>query len=354
MSYRIYLSGNMVVLLNTDYKPNNKRTSTWRVEKLPRNQVWYEYNPTDAPIVYSLYYDHPERDLILDAQYGEFQKSDGSGFADDATLQAYLDATLGSGPENYALSAARGDVLGVKTLNKFGRAVSGVQSTTTDIWDRADATPTQQIWLAPTAARIHTIASTDAQDTTGGTGVNTVIISYLPDWDTKETTETVTGDLNAGIPMLNAAVMIHRMKTVPQATTADNNVGIITATAATDGTVTAQILALEGQTQMAIYGIPSTQTLYLDDIHGSINKSSGSAATINFKLVVNPNPNVQTVSFLIKNTRGVQSTGTSSEAWNFTPPYKIAGPAIIKMQGIASTSDVEGSAGFDGYIVDNV
>jgi len=33
--------------------------------------------------------------------------------------------------------------------------------------------------------------------------------------------------------------------------------------------------------------------------------------------------------------------------------FELAGPAIIKIQGIASAADIDGSAGFDGYLVDN-
>ena len=252
-------------------------------------------------------------------------------------------------------NVAAGNAEDMHPVNKFGRAPTGVQTTASDIWDRCNATPTQQIWLAPTAARIHTIASDSAagEDDSGGTGATTVIVSYLADWDTKETTETVSGDLNAGIAMTNAAVMIHRMKVVPQATSTTPNEGTITATAATDATVTAQINPGEGQTQMAIYGIPSTQTLYIDDFYMSINKAQATAGTINASLVVNPNPDVQTLAFLIKNTRGVQSTGTSSAPFPFIPSYKVSGPAIIKLQGIASAADIEGSAGFNARLVDN-
>lgn len=252
-----------------------------------------------------------------------------------------------------ALRISKGDQTGYMGVNKFGAAPSGIQTTATDIWDRADATPTQQIWLAPTAARIHTIASDSVNDTTGGTGANTVQIKYLADWDTAEAVETVTGNLNAGIAMTNAAVMIHRMKVVPQATSTTANVGTITATAATDGTVTAAILPGNGQTEMAIYGIPSTQTAYLTKWRCNIDKSSVTPATADFQLRVNPNPDVQTVSFLRKNDISLQSTGSNMFESEFNPYIKITGPAIIKVQAMASAADLDGESAFDLIVVNN-
>jgi len=276
----------------------------------------------------------------------------------------YQDGTLitfGISPKGYKIPAdpmleiAAGNVAEMGCVNKFGSAPSGIQATATDIWSRANATPTQQIWLAPTAARIHTIASNSAEDDTGQTGVNSVIVSYLSDWDTAEAQETVTGDLNAGIAMNNAAVIIHRMKVVPQSTTTGvgGNIGTITATAAGDVTITAVILPGDGQTEMAIYGIPSTQKAYIKKWRCNIDKAQGATVSVDFQIRFNPNPDVQTLAFLRKQDMSLQSTGVSSDEYTFDPPIKFNGPGILKVQGIASVADVDGESSFDLVLVDN-
>jgi hypothetical protein len=249
---------------------------------------------------------------------------------------------------------ARGNMAGISGINKFGRAPSGVQTTATDIWDRADATPTQSVWTAPIQARIHQIVSSSGSDDGNpvGVGARTLRIYGLTAWNTAEVNEDITLNGTTNVPTVNSYVIIHRMKVLTKGAT-NVNVGTITATADTDGTVTAQINIGEGQTQMAIYGIPSTQTAYLPCFYASLNKSSAAAATLNVSLLVNPEPDSELINFLVKNTRGLQSTGKSDSQWFFMPYYKIEGPAIIKIQAIASANDIECSAGFDLILVDN-
>ena len=256
-------------------------------------------------------------------------------------------------PSDFQLEVGRGNVSGIMCVDKFGAAPSGIQTTATDVWSRADAAVTQQIWLAPTAARIHTISSDSAQDASGGTGVTSITVSYLADWDTAETTETVTGDFNAGVAMNNAAVIIHRMVCTAQSTSTAMNAGTILATAATDATITAVILPGNGQTEMAIYGIPSTQTLYLTRWSCQIDKATGATASCDFQIRVNTNPDVQTTNFIRKQDMSLQSTGTNALERHFACYPKIAGPAIIKIQGIASANDLDAESSFDGYVVDN-
>lgn len=246
---------------------------------------------------------------------------------------------------DFGVEVARGKVAGFSRVNKFGAAPNGVQTTVTDIWSRADSGVTQQIWLAPTAARVHALVSSSAADT------QNVIVYGLKTWDLAETNETVTLNGTTPVNTANSYVIIHRMKFIP--TLAKPNLaGTITATAATDGTITAVILPTDGQTEMAIYGVPSTQTFYLKRWSAGIDKTTGTV-TCDFILSVNENPNVQTLGFLRKDDISLITAGSSIHERNYDIPPSFAGPCIIKIQAMASSADTDGESGFDGYVVTN-
>ena len=247
--------------------------------------------------------------------------------------------------KDYFSEIALGNIAGRKTVNKFGAAPDGAQTTATDIWGRADATPTQQIWLAPTAARVHSLKSSGTADT----GYN-VQVYGLTSWDTAETNELVAMAGTSPVNTAGSYVIIHRMKCVYTAGKT-TNAGTITATAATDNAVTAVINPGDGQTEMAIYGVPSTQKALLHRWACSIDKNSAAAVTCDFRFMVNENPNVQTVGFLRKDDISCQSTGTNQAERNYKLPHVFAGPCIIKVQAIASAADVDAESGFDLELV---
>jgi hypothetical protein len=242
------------------------------------------------------------------------------------------------------LKIPMGDIGKLASVNKFGRATD-VDATATDIWDRANATDTQAIWVAPTAARAHNIISSTGADTSAGAGAKTIEVFGLTSWTATEVSETITMTGTSNALTSNSYVIIHRMKVLTKGASGPN-AGIIKATAVSDGTVTAQINAGEGQTQMAIYGIPSVVNAYMTAYYSSTNKS-GPAGGMDISVLVNPEPDAELTSFLVKHTQGLATTGTSHEGHVFAPYFKVSGPAIIKVQGNGSTTNFDVSAGFD-------
>lgn len=256
----------------------------------------------------------------------------------------------GNKRSEFGLEVALGNVDNYGAIDKFGRAPSGVQATATDIWDRADATPTQQLWVAPTQARIHNIVSTDANDASGGTGLQTMRIWGLTAWDANEGFEDVTLNGLTDVPTENAYVIIHRMKKLTSGASGPN-VGTVTATAATDATVTAAMLPGQGQTQMAIFGVPSTCKFALEKFYASALQSVGAAVSIGVEVLVAEDPEAEEGVFTVKHTDSIRSNATSAHPHEFHPPKVFDGPCIVKIQCTATSADTDVSAGFDAYLV---
>lgn len=248
-----------------------------------------------------------------------------------------------------SLAIAQGIVPGVTHVNKFGRNTDCDDGILSDIWDLA----TQPIWLAPTAARIHAIVSSSASDD-GDPGAATIRIYGLKTWDSAETSEDITMNGTTPVNTANSYVIIHRMQVLTSLASGPN-VGIIKATAATDNTITAQINAGEGQTHMAIYGIPSTQIGYMTEYHFSILRAGGGASNVSADagVLVTADIENQPTVFLHRSTVGVSMRGTSHFEQTFIPYNRFVGPCIIKLDVVSDTDNVDISAGFDLILVDN-
>lgn len=244
-----------------------------------------------------------------------------------------------------------GNIDGYRTVNKFGRA-NNVDGSPTDIWDMANTVDDQAIWIAPTQARVHDIVSSSASDDGDpvGVGARTLQVFGLTDWDTAEVSEDITLNGTTDVATANSYVIIYRMRVLTKGATSVN-VGKITATAQTDNTITAEIYAGQGQTQMAIYGVPSVQAAYMNSFWASINRAT--TGDVDIFLLVNPEPADELLNFLLKHGFGVSSTGSSYVRHPFDPCYKVPGPAIIKMQGRGSPVNMDVTAGFDLIIRNN-
>lgn len=261
----------------------------------------------------------------------------------------------------YYQAVAEGYVPSVTSINKFGRNTEIDSTVTADVWDggkTVGALPagTSLIWVAPTAAAKHDITSTSTDDdgNPAGDGARTIKLFGLPDWDNSEISEIITMNGTGNVETVNDYVIIYRMQILTKGAT-NVNVGTITATAKAPSatTITARIEVGKGQTQMAIFAIPSIQKFYIDRFYANMNKAGGANGQVDVALLVNPEPDAELTNFLTKHTFGLEKVGTTAFLIPFTTPKTIVGPAIIKVQVVSATNDMDVSAGFDGMIVNN-
>ncbi len=251
-----------------------------------------------------------------------------------------------------ALQASIGNVTGISVVHKFGEALDCDQDVATDIWDGADGTTSTDIWVPPTVARIHAIKSTAAADDgegTPSTGMRTVRVYGLQTWGSAETSEDVTLNGTANVNTVNSYVIIHRMKGLTFGS-GGVNAGIITATAASDSTVTAAIQAGNNQTLMAIYGVPSTQTFYMTHVEMTVLRSTTSVY-VDGTLFVREDADTSDRLYWTKHEWSLTETAPYQRP--FVPPRPFAGPCIIKLQVSASVLNTKIAGGFDGYLVTN-
>ncbi|KKL61194.1 hypothetical protein LCGC14_2197790, partial [marine sediment metagenome] len=254
--------------------------------------------------------------------------------------------------QDFHLEVAKGNVYGHRSINKFGRNIDIDNNAVADIWDGGHSGDESLIWVAPTQARPHTIASDSGSDTSGGVGLRTLRVYGLTSWTSKEVTEDVTMDTGSPPVTTFSYVIIYRMHGLTWGAT-NVNVGTVTATAVTDGTVTAKIRPSMGQTQMAIFGIPSTQTAYVGRPYANVNKAGGATGEVDVSLLYNPIPETQLTNFLTRHTFGLLTAGTSAFLIPYWVPKVFEGPGILKIQVTSGKDNMDVSAGFDFMLVDN-
>lgn len=252
-------------------------------------------------------------------------------------------------PFDYYLEVARGNVTHAYGVNKFGSATNCDNGIATDIWDGANATTDQDIWVAPTVARAHVIASSHADDDVTGAGMRTVRIYGLPDWDTAEVSEVITLDGTTDVTTTNSYVIIYRMRGLTYGAN-ETNTGYITATAVTDGTLTAQINPGNGQTQMMIFGIPSTQYMVFTHITAGLLKATGASTLADIDILVKDNPDDADSGWRVVSTFAMSTNARLDRI--YTIPWKFEGPLIVKMQATSSADNATITATGAGIVYD--
>lgn len=210
-------------------------------------------------------------------------------------------------------------------------------------------TGTEDVWSAggpyvpPTTARIHGIVSTSANDTEAGTGARTVRITGL-DASYAPASETVTLSGTTPVSTTGAYVFVSEI-CVLTAGSGGINAGDITATAATDNTVSTKIVTGEGKSLTAAYQIPAGYTGYLQSVYGGVHGQSGAGVELICK---------------IKNFGGVfwpvtslilQPGGGSMTIDQWDCPIVLPAKSIVKVSATSDTNNILVHAAFNLILV---
>lgn len=228
---------------------------------------------------------------------------------------------------------SRGKVANMSTVVKFGRNPD-VDAGTEDVWQGGGT------YVSPTDARIHAVASTSDEDGAGtNTGINQVLI-YGLDTNYALSNETLSITGTTPVNTVNSYREIYRMIATGTPGSTGSNVGNITATAATDGTVSAYMAAGKGQTQQAIYRIPANYKAYMHRILAS--GDGGASALISMELCAIPLGGPLSVKFDFN----IRPAGTSAVDFNGEDAFLFEEKTMLKLRCISDSANTIISAAF--------
>jgi len=230
---------------------------------------------------------------------------------------------------NYNIEVAKGNIPGSSLITKFGHNEDVDTGTLPeDVWNGGGA------YTSPTAARIHNIESSDLNDTALGTGARTVLI-FGVNSIYERVTEIVTMSGVIPVQTVNAYYHIHLMQ-VNSSGSNSANIGSITATAQTDGTLTCLIDIGEGQSETSVYLVPAGYTAYIQRIRARMNNATAnSAATVG--LYTYPYQK----AWQLKTKMGINNSGSSFVELDYTDsaPFIVPEKSWIKLRVTTVTNN---------------
>lgn len=184
-----------------------------------------------------------------------------------------------------------------------------------------------------------------------GTGAQVVSVRGLVDWDTAETTTSfnMTGITDV---VTGEYVWVNEIKVTQPGTGAGPNIGVITITAVTDGTVSSTIAANAGRSRNGFYAIPSIKNMYVAGFRVGLEKASGNATMADVTLLYNGDPENQLTNFNIEDGVGI-GIGPELAVVPYPVWLRLDGPGIIKLQALADTNDSALSGGISIVTVPN-
>ena len=240
------------------------------------------------------------------------------------------------------LAISRGHTLGYRTLYKFGYNpdVNGDEET---VWEQGGNYP----WLDSAVTMF--VSSTSVNDTSGGSGANTILIQGL-DENYVEIEETVTLNGQTQVTTQLSYLRIYRaFVTLAGSSGTSGGIIYVGSSGATggvpNGTVYAN-LSIGNQTQIAAYTVPAGHTLYLDEINIT------AALNIANKRV-NASFHTRDFGSNVFRTRFINVLQSSQLKQLFKYPQEFAEKTDVEIRVSTNTSNNPIAASFQGVLIKN-
>jgi len=240
----------------------------------------------------------------------------------------------------FYLDVAAGNIAGVSNVSKFGYNPSVGSVTYESIWEGSNAYPWQ------TVADQLEVLSSDANDTSAGTGARTVELQGL-DSSWNLLTETVTMNGTSAVTTTGSFLRIFRARVVTAGTNLRNE-GDITIrdqdTSTTRALITNGATDGNGQTLMAVYTIPAGKTGYIINI----NVSSAKDQEQTYRLMSRDN----TVANAAWNVKEFLTGRGGFSDWKKYAINKATEKTDLDFQ-VISNSTSAAAGGFELILIDN-
>ena len=246
--------------------------------------------------------------------------------------------------EPYQLQVSKGQVAGALSVYKFGYNpdINGTEET---VWSQGG----NVVWSD--AACTALISSSSTADTGAGTGAQTVTVEGLDEnYVAQSVTVTMNGQTQVQIGDASGWIRINRafVATAGSGSTAAGTVNIAASGVSCGvptGTVYASI-ADGNQTQMAVYTVPASHTLYLDDlIFTAAISQANNYATVKL--------NTKDFGSNVFRTKFINVLQSNELIIDFEFPLAIPEKTDIECRAVTSNTNNQIGASFQGVLLAN-
>lgn len=191
--------------------------------------------------------------------------------------------TQRGGSEPFELQVARGQIAGHTSFCQFG-INSGVNQTLETVWVGGDA------YTFPSSATTTTISSSNANDTSAGTGARTVLVDGL-NASYERVTETASLNGQTGVTLANQYLRVNKITILTAGSGGTSAGSIFVGTGTVTTGVPAVVLNRTGsssnESESGFYSVPAGYTAYITRWTMSSSNNTANEAT-RFILRVRP------------------------------------------------------------------